>query len=733
MGDIFLQLLNMSITAGWLVLAVLAVRFLFRNMPKWICCLLWAAVALRLLVPFSIESPFSLQPSAQPIQSTTVMDGGVKTYVPSIDSRASFVENRVNPALRDAFAYQESESAAPVQIVTEIAGCIWLVGMAVLLIYALAGVIRLHRSVREAIRYRDNSYVCDAVTTPFLLGVFRPRIYLPSALPQTEMDYVLAHERAHLKRGDHVWKTIGYLMLCVYWFHPLCWIAYLMLCKDIELACDERVIRDMSYDDKKEYSRVLLSCATQRRFVLSCPLAFGEVGVKERVKSVLNHKKATLGATILAVIVCVLVAVCFLTNPIGFQYDETKDVIVSAVSFDHRGQSDAAAVELSAARIDGLGSRLAHVKKTSRSNEFAGLTPLYQIRAVLSDGTDICVSGYSATDENMVDIERDGAHYVVADTDFAAYVSRICKGGDVTAAQETDSAGKMETDDMSVTETGGVQQPLIQDQTELIDELTRVVSSVGLEHAYPWNNTADLKENTDALIKMASDDTGRYEIYGIMSKKYGTYGMLLNDWVGGSENWNFACVPWYYSGLADDEPVLEWDSSGADKYSFDKYVFSYVSDYENGEPVWCETVLDCGYDTGHMEFMSEEAYDERMRWLGDVGEEMVYIDWLRGRSCAFDPVEWVDVPGERADELGITEEDAPSGFYVYNETEDFDKRPVDDNCRFQILDWENNYEPKHVTQEEMEQILEERKDLDIPYKLRIENNYITAVTEQYVP
>ena len=588
MGDIFLQLLNMSITAGWLVLAVLAVRFLFRNMPKWICCLLWAAVALRLLVPFSIESPFSLQPSAQPIQSTTVMDGGVKTYVPSIDSRVSFVENRVNPALRDTFAYQESESAAPVQIVTEIAGYIWLVGMAVLLIYALAGVIRLHRSVREAIRYRDNSYVCDAVTTPFLLGVFRPRIYLPSALPQAEMDYVLAHERAHLKRGDHVWKTIGYLMLCVYWFHPLCWIAYLMLCKDIEFACDERVIRDMSYDDKKEYSRVLLSCATQRRFVLSCPLAFGEVGVKERVKSVLNHKKATLGATVLAVIVCVLVAVCFLTNPTGFQYDETKDVIVSADSFDHRGQSDAAVVELGAARIDELGSRLAHVKKTSRSNEFAGLTPLYQIRAVLSDGTDICVSGYSATDEDMVDIERDGAHYVVADTDFEAYVSRICKGGDVTAAaaaQGTASAGKMETDD--------AQQSLIQNQTELIDELTRVVSS--------------------------------------------------------------------------------------------------------------------------------------------VGEEMVYIDWLRERSCAFDPVEWVEVPGERADELGITEENAPSGFYVYNESIDFDKRPVDDNCRFQILDRENNYEPKYVTREEMEQILEERKDLNIPYKLRIENDYITAVTEQYVP
>lgn len=720
MGDIFLQLLNRSITGGWLVLVVLAVRFLFRKMPKWICCLLWVVVAMRLFVPFSIESPFSLQPSAQPIQSTTVVDGGVKTYVPEIDSRVSFVEDRVNPALRDTFAYQESESASPMQIVTTIAGYIWLIGMAALLIYAMVGTIRLYGSVREAIRYRDRIYLGDAVTTPFILGVFRPRIYLPSTLSQAEIDYVLAHERAHLKRGDHVWKTIGYLTLCVYWFHPLCWVAYFALCKDIELACDEKVIRDMSYDDKKEYSRVLLSCAKQRRFVLSCPLAFGEVGVKERVKSVLNHKKATWGATILAVVACVVIAVCFLTNPTGFQYDESNDVIVSATSFDHREQSDAAAVEMSAARIDELGSRLAHVKKARRSNEFAGLTPLYQIRAALSDGTDIRVSGYSATDEDMVDIERNGEHYMVSDTDFEAYVSRICKSEDVTVA-------------VTATEEDSAEQTQTLDETAAYDEMTRVVSTVGIKNAYAWNNTADVEQNTDALIKMASDDTGRYEIYGIISKDYGTCGMLLNDWVGGSENWNFAYVPWYYSGAPDDEPVLEWDSSGTDKYSFDKYVFSYVSDYENGVPVWYKAVLDCGYDTGHMEFMSEEEYDERLRWLGDVEEELVYIGWLRGRSCAFDPVEWVEVPSERADELDITEEDAPSGFYVYNETKDIDKRPIDDNCRFQILDWENNYEPKNVTQEEMEQIMEERKDLNIPYKIRIDNNYITAVTEQYVP
>lgn len=314
MGDIFLKLLNMSITAGWLVLAVLAVRFLFRKMPRWICCLLWGVVAIRLLVPFSIESVFSLQPSAEPIQSVTVVEGEIMP-VPSIDSKLSFVENQVNPVLRDTFAYPKTEGVAPLQVVTEVAGGIWLVGMLLLIAVAMVSTIRLQLLVREAICCRENVSLCDAVTSPFILGMIRPRIYLPSTLAEGEMDYILAHEKAHLKRGDHLWKPIGYLILCVYWFHPLCWIAYILLCRDIELACDEKVIRDMSFEDKKEYSRVLLSCAAQRRYVLTCPLAFGEVGVKDRVKSVLNHKKAAVGISILAILICIMIAVCFLTNP----------------------------------------------------------------------------------------------------------------------------------------------------------------------------------------------------------------------------------------------------------------------------------------------------------------------------------------------------------------------------------------------------------------------------------
>lgn len=315
MGELFLKLLNMSITASWLILAVLCIRLLFRKIPKWVTCLLWGVVAIRLIFPFSIESQFSLQPSAEPIKSSTIVEGDVVPFVPSIDSNLGIVESTVNPVLAETFAYQEMESVAPLQVFTGIAGSVWLCGMLTLFIFAAASMIKLRLSVREAVRYKENIYICDAVKSPFILGIVKPRIYLSSALKEEEMDYIIAHEKAHLRRKDHFWKPFGYLLLCIYWFNPLCWIAYIMLCKDIELACDEKVIKDMSFGDKKEYSRVLLSCASQRRLVSVCPLAFGEVGVKERVKSVLNYKRPAFWITMIAIVVCVIVAICFLTNP----------------------------------------------------------------------------------------------------------------------------------------------------------------------------------------------------------------------------------------------------------------------------------------------------------------------------------------------------------------------------------------------------------------------------------
>ena len=338
MGAVFLKVLNMSITAGWFILAVLCIRLLFRKIPKWMNCLLWGVVAIRLICPFSIESPFSILSSTEPIKSSAVVEGEVRNDIPSIDSRLTIVQNTINPMLTETFAYNESDSVAPLQVVTFAAGLVWCCGMVLLIICAMGSVVKLHKLVNEAVCVRENIYICDAVKSPFILGIFRPRIYFSSALREREMDYILAHESAHLKRKDHWWKALGYLLLCIHWFNPLCWVAYSLLCKDIELACDEKAAKNMIFHEKKEYAKVLLSCAGQRSLVMVCPLAFGEVGVKERVKSVLNYKKPTVWIMMATAAVFVILAVCFLTNPtkgdveLQNPIDENKDVYESVNS-----------------------------------------------------------------------------------------------------------------------------------------------------------------------------------------------------------------------------------------------------------------------------------------------------------------------------------------------------------------------------------------------------------------
>lgn len=305
----------MSITAGWLILAVLVVRVVLKKAPKWIICLFWGLVAVRLICPISIESMLSLIPSEETVKTVSVIEGEMQPYIPSIDSEITMVQDRINPSLQESFSYDRFESVAPLQVYTFVAGMIWCMGMFLLLAYAIVSQIRIRLMVREAVPFKAGIYVCDAVKSPFILGLVRPCIYIFSNMKKEEIPYVIAHERAHLRRKDHWWKPIAYLLLSVYWFHPLCWIAYILFCKDIEMACDESVIRDMEFAQKKEYSKALLSCSMQKKMVLAYPLAFGEVSVKERIQSVLRYKKASVWALVLGILVCIVVAVCFLTNP----------------------------------------------------------------------------------------------------------------------------------------------------------------------------------------------------------------------------------------------------------------------------------------------------------------------------------------------------------------------------------------------------------------------------------
>ena len=321
MSKLFLHLLNISITAGWIVLVVVLLRFVLKKAPKWIRVVLWGLVALRLMLPVSIESVTSLVPSAETVkvESVTYTPPTFQSALPLpavegerivLQSGFSALNSAVNPTPAEA-----AEHFDTVAVLKTVAGWVWLTGVVGMLLYALISFWRLKHRVRASVALEKGVYVCDEISDPFILGLIVPKIYLPSGMDGQTRGYVLSHERAHLKRFDFIWKPLGFLLLSVYWFNPLLWLAYVLLCRDIELACDEKVIKELDDAGKAAYSEALVHASVSRRMVSACPLAFGETGVKGRVKSVLNYKKPAFWIILVAILCCVAVAVCFLTMP----------------------------------------------------------------------------------------------------------------------------------------------------------------------------------------------------------------------------------------------------------------------------------------------------------------------------------------------------------------------------------------------------------------------------------
>jgi len=310
MSKFFLGLVNMSISASWIVLAVILLRLVLKKAPKWISVLLWGIVALRLICPFTIESVMSLIPSAETISPQIMTEN-----IPVINTGIPIINNAVNPVIGETFTPAPGDSANPLQVWIPILTAVWLLGVAALLAYTAVSYLRVKRRIGTAVLLRENIYQSERVISPFVLGLIKPKIYLPFYMNDQGAQYVIAHENAHIRRKDHIWKPLGFLLLTLHWFNPLMWLGYVLLCRDIELACDEKVIKALGRDARADYSQALLSCSVNRRMIAACPLAFGEVGVKGRVKSVLNYKKPAFWLILVAIVACIAVAVCFLTDP----------------------------------------------------------------------------------------------------------------------------------------------------------------------------------------------------------------------------------------------------------------------------------------------------------------------------------------------------------------------------------------------------------------------------------
>lgn len=312
MEGIFVKLLNMSVSASGFILIAVLLRALLKRSPKWIHCLLWGLVAVRLVCPLSFESSFSLAPRADFVEAKLGVQREDGRYMNSVTDAGKVLNDDLDNAQNKNLA---NKGNADRQSDWKKISWTWFTGVVLLLGYAAISYLRFRKKVQASIRLRDGIYMCDNIRTPFILGVIRPGIYLPSDMDEVQTDNVIAHERAHLSRLDQVWKPLGYCLLAVYWFNPLCWLAYVLFCRDMELACDEKVIRDMDVEDKKVYSRVLLSFSDPSHRIAAGPLAFGEIGVKKRIQSVLNYRKPAFWMVGLAILALVVTSLCFLTNP----------------------------------------------------------------------------------------------------------------------------------------------------------------------------------------------------------------------------------------------------------------------------------------------------------------------------------------------------------------------------------------------------------------------------------
>ena len=388
MSSIFLKILNMSISASYLILAVVLLRLALKKAPKWISVLLFGIVAVRLICPISIESVLSLIPSAETVSPDIMMN-----VSPEINSGIPVIDNAVNPVISNGLKPQAGDSVNPMQTVIFCASAVWLAGAAALVIYAFVSYLKIKKRVATAVLDYGNIFKSENVGSPFVLGIIKPKIYLPFGLDKRDEGYVVAHEMAHIRRRDYIWKPIGYLLLIIHWFNPLVWVGYILLCRDIESACDEKVIKELGASERADYSQALLSCSVSRRIITACPIAFGEQGVKDRVKSVLNYKKPAFWIIVIAIIATVALTVFFLTNPIS------DDGIIApddgSLLYLGTGEISEQAYKDAQSRYESGGyTPIVSTKKTDR----VSIKTDFRIKSVDANGPSMVVKGFSELD-----------------------------------------------------------------------------------------------------------------------------------------------------------------------------------------------------------------------------------------------------------------------------------------------------------------------------------------------
>lgn len=692
MTDVFLRILGMSVTAGWVIMAVIVLRFFLRRAPKWLRCLLWAIVAVRLVCPFSIESTFSLMPGAEAI-NPAMLQYAPAPAAASGDPAADALPVSVTG---DFAAPGPEERVDSVQTWIFAGSIVWVSGLVILLGYALFSSLRLRLRMAEAVLLYGNVYICDAAVSPFVLGLARPRIYLPSDLEDTQLKYVLAHECAHLRRKDHWWKTFGYILLAVYWFHPLVWAAYILLCRDIEFACDEKVVRSLNMAGRKAYSKALVTCSMKRRRVMVCPLAFGETDVKRRVITVLNYSKPAFWLILVAVTACVAAAVCFLTDP---RKDKDLAEMIDAGKEALTEQIGTMISEAEAVRYEITDWELI-VEQTDgdRADCYFGANWI----ATRKPEDDPMIQGMYQTANSLPDEAQRALALETADGWLAEM--RSWPGEEYL---EHPIVIMLEGREMAL------YYPYVTDGEETLIPLQEFLAA-------EW--TEDSEKRYQDGVRIIEEAVSTASLNGPASDVLGTGG-TADD-----------ASP---SGRASDAPEA---GGAANAVSPSDGAAGNVSD-SGGTAGNGTSSGGAGHDAGEPDTPAPGGQDSGTQGTGRAeGQIREGINHYRvikfnSDSMVVDEIEWVTDSG-RAAELGL-DETLPGGYALYNEAEDQVECLYAENCTFTILDWnDNRFNPVQISRQAFLDIMAERESVyntweDVVYILEIADGKIAGVTEQY--
>jgi len=428
MSRVFLRLLNMSLSSILPIAAVILLRLLLRKAPKALHCMLWTVIALRLICPILPESAANLLPDLPEITADSFCNASERPHSSpeyGIVTRSDPLEGTVSQPIVIVNHTGAPFSAIWLPLLT----AVWLAGMLFLLIYGLETWFRLRQRIRPSICVGNGVWICDHIDSPFILGIFRPRIYLPSSLESRDADHVLSHERAHLRQKDHIRKPVGYLLLCVYWFNPVMWIGYWLFCQDVELACDEMAVAGMDLQNRKNYSLALLNCSLPGHMIAACPLAFGELGIKQRIRNILCYRKPSALFSGASILLAAFACVFFLTDPKTELPFMTEAIpVVQAEAVDLRPE-EAVHHDLTPAELDELSYRLRDIRDADPYQTDTGnsIIPLYYLDAQPEGLGSVRLEGPGPREDTLL-MQYDDVLYLVTDPDLARYLDALCSG-----------------------------------------------------------------------------------------------------------------------------------------------------------------------------------------------------------------------------------------------------------------------------------------------------------------